>query len=70
MATRGKANKQGEGGGAGERSALNPLEKKPQDRTPYEKIEMATKRIMPEGQQQQDKQKPWHTPTKNGSAKE
>lgn len=49
---------------------MNPLEKKPEDRTPYEKIEMATKRIMPEGQQQQDKQKPWHTPTKNGSAKE
>ena len=54
-----------EGGGGG----VNPLQKTPEDRTPYEKMEAATKRIKPEREEQEDKNKQWHTPTKDGRTK-
>jgi hypothetical protein len=54
-----------EGGG----EAVNPLQKRPEERTPYEKMEVATKRIKPEGEEQEDKSKQWHTPTKDGHTK-
>ena len=42
-------------------NAINPAHKPPQDRSPYEKMEMATKRLPVA-----DKEKRWHTPTKDG----
>jgi spermidine synthase len=47
----------------------NPLQNRPEERTPYEKMEVATKRIKPEGEEQEDKSKQWHTPTKDGRTK-
>ena len=57
------------GGGKDKSSAVNPLQKKPEDRSPYEKMEMATKQIKPEGEEQKDKNKQWHVPTKDGRTK-
>jgi len=57
------------GGKEGGREAVNPLQKKPEDRSPYEKMEMTTKRIKPEGEEQEDKEKQWHTPNKDGRTK-
>lgn len=57
------------GGGKDKSSAVNPLQKKPEDRSPYEKMEMATKQIKPVGEEQEDKNKQWHVPTKDGHTK-
>ena len=48
---------------------VNPLQKKEEDRTPYEKMEVATKLVKPKGEPQEDKEKAWHTPTEGGSAR-
>lgn len=53
----------------GGREVVNPLQKKQEARTPYENMEMATKLIKPEGEEQEDKNKQWHTPTKDGRTK-